>query len=147
MIHYDIDSRNEYFEGSAETFDEFKGIIDELKKIIDDNSSNFLGYINTDTFKNMCLFISFVKEIGVFIAISNEPNGPTFLSLFNRTTLSEVVDIEVKYGNEIYVSKGLFIPAELAWIGVEEFITNGVKTNKIQWITPKDLPEEGNWIA
>lgn len=141
MIHYDIDIPEDTLQGSVETFD-------ELKRIIDDHSSNFLGYIDTDTFRNLSLFISSVKELGIFIGIRSKADfSKEFLSLFDSNMLSEVVNIEVDVGNEIYVSKGLFIPAELAWIGVEDFITNGVMTDKIQWITPKDLPEEGNWIT
>ena len=140
MIHYDIDTlENGYknIKGSLTT-------IDELKKIIDDYSPNFVGYIKTDTFENLKMCISAVKGLGVFIGISNEADrsAEEFFSLFDNNLLSEVVDVWI----ELYVSKGLFIPADFAWIGIEDFITKGVMTDSIQWISSKDIPDDGNWI-
>lgn len=63
------------------------------------------------------------------------------LSVYDKTKLDQVVDICV----EQYASVGLFLPPELAWKGIKEFIETGRMSIDINWITPDMLPDEGNW--
>ena len=55
--------------------------------------------------------------------------------------LEETIEI----GDEIYASAGLFLPLELAWRGIEEYMKTGRVSDQIDWITPEDVPENGNW--
>lgn len=64
-----------------------------------------------------------------------------YLALYDRDQLDETVDIYY----ELYVSKGLLMPPELAWEGIEYFVQQGGQSNELEWITPDELPEEGNW--
>ncbi|MCH5204355.1 MAG: hypothetical protein J1F03_06380 [Oscillospiraceae bacterium] len=139
MIHYDIDTtENGYnkIRGDAEN-------IDMLKRVIfnDGNFPDCVGYIKADNLVNAVLCICAVKEFGVYIGISYDSRE--YLSLFDSECLNEVVDV---WGDGLYVSRGLFVPAELAWSGIEDFIANGNLTDKIHWISPKDIPEDGNYI-
>ena len=63
------------------------------------------------------------------------------LSLNNENKLAEVAET----AEEIYASIGLFLPIELAWEGILDFIKTGKASPKIKWITPEEIPEDGNW--
>ena len=139
MIHYNTDMIEDGYDqvhGEAEDLDELKNII-----FSDGSFPDCVGYIKADDLENTTVCVCAVKELGVFLGISL--NSEEYLSLSDSGFLNEVVDV---WGDDLNVSKGLFIPAELAWVGIEELITNGKLTDKIQWISPKELPEEGNYI-
>ena len=143
MIRYNIDTPENTIVGKAETVDEIKRIF--YKDIYKgDKIIPCLGHIETDIVEDSILWLSSVKELGVFVGINigiRESSG-CYLSLFNRSMLNEVVDV----WDELYISKGLFLPPELAWSGIEDFISKGIISDKIQWITPNDIPEDGNYI-
>jgi len=63
------------------------------------------------------------------------------LSLRDRTRLSQVVEA----ADEYYASEGLFICPELAADAVGYFIETGMLPQSIEWISPAELPEEGNY--
>ena len=42
-------------------------------------------------------------------------------------------------------SMGLFLPPELAWKGIKEFLKTGTASTEIEWISPNDIPEGGNY--
>ena len=63
------------------------------------------------------------------------------LVVYDDTKLHETVDIDC----EVYVSKGLFMPPETAWKGIEHFIRTGEKSPELRWETPDIIPEGGNW--
>ena len=139
MIHFDTDMIEDGYnqvQGEAED-------LDELKKIIFNEGSfpDCVGYIKTDNLENTTVCVCAIKELGVFLGISLD--SKEYLSLADSECLNEVVDV---WGDDLYVSKGLFISAELAWVGIEELVTNGKLTDKIQWITPNEIPEGGNYI-
>ena len=139
MIHYNTDTTDSGYDqirGEAEDINELKSII-----FNDGSFSDCVGYIRADNLENTSVCVCAVKELGVFLGISLD--SKEYLSLNDSGLLNEVVDV---WGDDLYVSKGLFIPAELAWIGIEELITNGKLSEKIQWIDPKELPEGGNYI-
>lgn len=142
MIHYNTDTiENGYdqIHGDAEDLDELKGIIFHGGNFPD--FPDCVGYIRADNLENTTICVCAVKELGVFLGISLD--SEEYLSLSDSERLNEVVDV---WGDDLNVSKGLFIPAELAWVGIEELITTGKLSEKIQWISPKELPEEGNYI-
>lgn len=139
MIHYNTDMPEDGYNqihGDAEDIDELKSII-----FNDGNFLDCVGYIRADDLENTTVCVCAIKELGVFLGISI--NSEEYLSLGDRERLNEVVDV---WGDDLNVSKGLFIPAELAWLGIEELVTNGKLSDKIQWINPKEIPEEGNYI-
>jgi hypothetical protein len=65
----------------------------------------------------------------------------TWLSLRDRQMLNEVATCL----NEWRVSIGLFLPAEAAWAAVVHFASTGQRSPQIEWIAPKDMPEDGNY--
>ena len=139
MIHYNTDTMENGYDqihGDVEDLDELKSII-----FNDGNFADCVGYIRADNLENTTVCVCAIKELGVFLGISLD--SKEYLSLSDKTLLNEVVDV---WGDDLYVSKGLFIPAELAWSGIEELITDGKLSEKIQWINPQDIPEGGNYI-
>lgn len=64
-----------------------------------------------------------------------------YLALHKKSQLKKVVEIY----NELYVSKGLLMPPELAWKGIESFIKSGERSTELKWITPDEIPKGGNW--
>lgn len=91
------------------------------------------------------LIVSPNPEFGVYLQClenSGDPkNHQTYLSLYDASKLEETIETF----DEIYASKGLFLPLELAWDAVCDFITSGERSSKILWIAPHDIPEKGNW--
>lgn len=87
------------------------------------------------------LMIGANKEYGIYLHHIDEKNKIDMLSLYDDNKLCEVAET----ADEIYASIGLFLPLELAWEGIKEFINTGNLSSNITWITPDDIPEEGNW--
>ena len=139
MIHYDIDiTENGYdnFNGSVDTIDDLREILFYANAFPD-----CVGQIKTNNSTNSVLCISAVKEFGVYIGISNASGE--YLSLFDSELLEEVVDV---WGDGLLVSRGLFVPAELAWSAIEHFVVCGNPVDNIHWIRPSVVPENGNYI-
>lgn len=140
MIHYDIDTtENGYkkFEGNIELLIELKHILFKNDVVPD-----LVGYLSFDDIPNVSICISAQKELGFFVSITDGKN--IYLTLGDRNTLNETVDI---WGDGLYISKGLFIPFSLAWKGLEEYLIYHKLSNKINWITSDEVPEEGNIIC
>jgi len=139
MIHYQIDlTENEYrtIQGSVENINDLKSFI-----FYDDVFTDCVGYIHTDAACDVSLCISAVKEYGVFLGLSN--SEAEYLSLNNRNQLNEIVDV---WGDDLNVSRGLFISPEAAWKGICEFASSGNLYQGIEWIDSAEIPEEGNYI-
>lgn len=139
MIYYDFDTtENGYnnIKGCAESADELKRVICK-----DGVFPDCVGHIKTDSANNSVLWFSAIKELGVYLGVSNHCGEHH--SLFDRELLDEVIDV---WGDDLNISKGLFIPAQLAWIGIEDFVSNGALSDKIHWISPGEIPENGNYI-
>lgn len=73
-----------------------------------------------------------------YISITEEK-----LSLYDETKLSEVID---GANCDIEVSTGLFLPKEIAWEVIKEFLETGNASDKIKWISPDDMPDDGNYF-
>ncbi len=80
-------------------------------------------------------------EYGLYLHFIDHVTRINLLSLHDENKLEEVAET----AEEIYASIGLFLPIDLAWEGVLEFIRTGKASSKIRWITPDDIPESGNW--
>ena len=141
MLHYDIDiAENEYekLEGDAASPAALRNILTENGSIPD-----LTGYLSSDDLPGFSVCICMQKELGVFIAITNE-NEETVLSLGDETALSETVDV---WGDELYISKGLFIPDAAAWDALEAFFFSGSRPDSIRWLPAEEIPEDGNYIC
>lgn len=102
-----------------------------------------------DLFDNRSLLDTMIvsphRESGIYLQYlensGDAKNYITYLSLYDDSKLNETVETF----DEIYASRGLFLPTDLAWDAVLDFITSGVRSSKIAWITPESIPEGGNW--
>ena len=139
MIHYQIDIT----EGSYQSYRDSVERIDDLRPLIypDGAFVNCCGYLRTDAAPNVSLCVAAVREHGVFLGWRSE--GRIYLSLHNRSKLSEVADV---WGDGLDVSVKLFLPPEKAWRGMEEFADIGGRWREIRWIRETDIPEGGNYI-
>jgi hypothetical protein len=63
-----------------------------------------------------------------------------WLSLGNPSRLSEVV-----CPDDWHASAGLFIPPDQAWLAISEFCQTGKRSNASNWISPRDIPADGNY--
>ena len=97
-------------------------------------------YYKTDDKKSR-LAIAALEEYGVYLGYSS--NNTKYLSLFDRNKLSNILDV---WGGGLYVSEGLFIAPETAWKGICEFVVTGNMYSGIEWITDRDIPDDGNFI-
>jgi hypothetical protein len=77
---------------------------------------------------------------GIYLKFLDEA-GEEWLSLGEPGRLKEVTECS----DEWFASIGLFVSRERAWLAVEELAQIGVRTDKIAWILPSDLPEDANW--
>ncbi|MDE6730424.1 MAG: hypothetical protein K2J71_06580, partial [Oscillospiraceae bacterium] len=80
-------------------------------------------------------------KYGIFLHYINANEEK--LSLYDKTKLDEVVD---GANCDLEVSTGLFLPKELAWEVIKEFLETGKASDKIRWISPDDIPENGNYF-
>jgi hypothetical protein len=65
----------------------------------------------------------------------------TWLSLADPSMLG-IVDT---CGEDWYASSGLFLGPEISWQVIEDFLHTGVRSRRISWIQPSELPDKGNW--
>lgn len=77
----------------------------------------------------------------IYLHFIDNLNGEDWLSVYDRENLEETIETV----EEVYASAGLFLPLELAWKGIGEYVKTGRRTGQIDWITPKEMPENGNW--
>lgn len=85
------------------------------------------------------LFINVHLDYGIYLNCSNR--GEEKLSVFDKNKLNEIVWTK----DVCDFSMGLFLPPELAWKGIKEFLETGTASEEIEWISPDDLPEGGNY--
>lgn len=138
-VYYDIDlTENEYVHFDGKTFREFEDFLYKDKIFKD-----CCGYINVhdNGVKTATIAIASLRDYGVFIGYSDRNEEK--LSLADRSRLDSVLDV---WGDGLYVSEGLFIEPEKAWKAITEFVSSGKITQDIEWITPDDIPEDGNFI-
>lgn len=123
--------------------------LEELKKEIIGNfdeywmqgsGDGFIQYFDNDV-KCATLMIGPNLECGIYLHFINDINGSELLSMYNENDLTEVVET----AEEIYASRGLFLPLETAWNAIFDFIKTGKPSLNVRWVTPDVIPEEGNW--
>lgn len=99
-----------------------------------DESGNNTSSLIIETNTDCGIYLHYMENISY-------KDRKDLLSLYDETELSVVVE----GADEIYASKGLFLPLELAWEGICYFVSYGKPFSKIKWITPDDIPDDGNW--
>jgi hypothetical protein len=93
-------------------------------------------------------------QIHVYLSITDDPelgmylcyrktgpgyDGENYYALGDESRLTEFVESRV--GDKL--SKGLFVPPEIAWLAVKDFIEQGgARSDKVRWASENDLPEE-----
>lgn len=150
MIYSDPDN-NEFLISCEDIPDLYKKLIGKFPEYREQGNCSGIFEIFIDNVIQKRLSIGFFEELGLCLTyedfydtvIKNRVlrQSKASLAVYDESTLGEVVDIYC----ELYVSKGLLMPPVLAWKGIEYFIRNGEKSDELKWITPYDLPEEGNW--
>lgn len=85
------------------------------------------------------LFINVHLDYGIYLNYSSR--GEEKSSVFDKSKLNEIVWTK----DVCDFSMGLFLPPELAWKGIKEFLETGTASKEIEWINPDDLPEGGNY--
>jgi hypothetical protein len=78
------------------------------------------------------------RDLGYYLNYGSP--GDTWLSLGDPSRLAEVV-----CPDDWQASAGLFVRPDRAWLAVTEFCRSGLRSSKIEWIRPEDLPPQGNW--
>lgn len=120
-----------------------------MKKEIIDNFDEFWmqgsgdGYIEffVEDKKVSMLMLGPNIEHGLYLHYIDCVENVDLLSLYDENRLDEVAET----AEEIYASIGLFLPKEEAWEGIQYFVKTGKPLSSIKWITPDDIPENGNW--
>lgn len=80
------------------------------------------------------------SQYGISLRYYDEERNP-WLSIEDHDKLLECTELY----DEWYVSVGLFVPKDKAWLAVKEFCINGKRSSSIQWIAASEIPEGGNW--
>ncbi len=73
--------------------------------------------------------------------LKHSVGSDTHLSQHDPSKMTETVECE----EEWFASVGLFLPPEAAAEAVEHFINTGGMSPDVTWITPDDVPEDGNY--
>jgi len=85
------------------------------------------------------LIMNVHPDYGIYLRC--ETDSGEKLSVFDKNKLNEIVwTIDV-----CDISMGLFLPPELAWKSIKEFLETGTASKEIEWISPDELPESGNY--
>jgi hypothetical protein len=93
----------------------------------------------TDTSK-MSLMICPSPQYGISLRYYDEQRNP-WLSVEDEGKLLECTELY----DEWYVSVGLFVPKEKAWLAIKEFCLTGTMSPEIKWMPASQIPEGGNW--
>lgn len=116
-------------------------IIDQFETYwLQGSGDGFIDFYENDN-KISTLMIGPNVEYGLYLHFIDNINKTDLLSLYSEDKLNEVVET----AEEIYASIGLFLPVDVAWGVILDFVETGRTSSNIRWITPKDIPEEGNW--
>lgn len=96
-----------------------------------------------DTASRHCLLLLPNANYGIYlkyIVFKNGVASETWLSLQDCNMLTKVCEC-----SEWYASIGLFLPKDIAWLAIEEFLKTGKRSEEVNWIQPGEMPAEGNW--
>jgi hypothetical protein len=115
-------------------------IIDQFEVFCSEGSGDgFIDY--RDNGHEVTLMIEPNPDYGIYLRFVDDEEGIELLSLSDKNNLSEVVEVN----DDLYASLGLFVPIEEAWKAISDFVTTGRASDRIEWISVEDMPEDGNW--
>lgn len=94
-----------------------------------------INYINNNK------SIAGLKLIGTKKGIYIHYNGfnTEKISLYDKNSLNKNIIVLI---DEIKISSGLFLPIDLAWEVIKDFINNGKPSNKITWLEINDIQKK-----
>ena len=98
-------------------------------------------YLYKDNEPQAQLCLAAADDLGMFLRLTAD--GTEYLSCGDADDLAETVDVR---GDDLLVSRGLFIPVRTALSAIRYFAENGQPDPAVKWIKPEDLPEDGNYI-
>lgn len=101
------------------------------------------GGANLDYLKDTSrtsLMICPSSQYGIYLRFY-DAQGVPWLSVEDKSKLLEWTDLS----DEWYVSVGLFIQKESAWLAVKEFCSTGKRAPEVNWLPASEIPEGGNW--
>ena len=127
---------------------EITDLIALKKEVIDDfdnywmqgSGDGYIEYYIDDKLVSL-LMLGPNIEYGLYLHYVDLVDNVDLLSLYDKSRLDEVAET----ADEIYASIGLFLPKERAWEGIQYFVETGKLLSSIMWITPDDIPDNGNW--
>lgn len=98
-----------------------------------------INYINNNK------SIAGLKLIGTKKGIYIHYNGfnTEKISLYDKNSLNKNIIVLI---DEIKISSGLFLPIDLAWEVIKDFINNGKPSNKITWLEIDDIQKNINYL-
>lgn len=139
--------KTEFYQPTGEVIENIS--IDQMKKYVIDEFIEYWkqgsgdGCINyyVEDSKKVTMMIGPNDEYGIYLHYIDVGNNKTWLSLKDPSRLGEVAET----AEEIYASIGLFLPIEVAWEGIKEFLLTGKRCEKIDWVQPNVIPENGNY--
>lgn len=100
------------------------------------------GYLYTDAAPEASLCVAAARGHGVFLGYQRKGRPDSRrLSLRDREALDRLVEVD-----GLDVSEGLFLPPELAWQAIRAFARDGGAGGEARWITPEEMPAEGNYL-
>ena len=99
------------------------------------------GYLYKDSEPKAQLCIACADESAMFLGMKS--GDSEYLSLGDAGALSETIDV---WGDDLLISRGLFIPLRKALYAIRYFAETGEPDPALQWISPEELPEDGNYI-
>ena len=99
------------------------------------------GYLYKDSEPQAQLCIACADNLGMFLGLT--AGDREYLSVGDADALSETIDV---WGDDLMVSRGLFIPVRKALYAIRYFAETGQPDPDMQWISPSELPEDGNFI-
>ena len=105
------------------------------------SGDGFIEYYDEKYNKIVTLMLGQNIQAGMYLHYIDELQKIDLLSLYNINELNEVLET----AEEIYASKGLFLPLDIAWNAIKYFIETGLPSPIVIWVTPEIIPEDGNW--
>lgn len=118
-------------------------IIDEFENywFSNTNDTEIQYFENNELMSGLTIGVN--QTYGIYLKYVNLNTFEEKLSLYDESKLNEIVD---GANCELWASTGLFLPKELAWEVIKEFLETGKASDKIKWISPDDIPENGNYF-
>lgn len=118
-----------------------KNTIDQFDKYWTQGSGDGLIDYIVDGYNKYSMLIGPNNRYGIYLHFIENEGDNHWLSLNNKDNLDKVTET----ADEVYASIGLFLPIDIAWEGIKEFLLTGKRSEMITWVKPEVIPVNGNW--